>query len=147
MFQPAGKNVHAALFWIHAHLPGGEFCWLGDGVREHPGRDARITEENTATFRCLQADVVDATKVAVRMIMNLVRRTRGVDVCPGLVLENEVRREVLRFSDTLAHLDNPQVDICKLLQILEIVGTLPAFYIGIGNANRILVAQLVDALE
>lgn len=74
--------------------------------------------------------------------MDFVGSARWADVNPCLQMQVQVWPEVLRFRDTLAHLQNPLVYLLKLFEILEIIGALPAFYVGICHARGVTVAQL-----
>lgn len=63
------------------------------------------------------------------------------------MLVDQVRLEILRFSDPLAHLQNPKIQLFELVKVLEIIGTLPAFYIGIRHARWVTVSQLIGQVQ
>lgn len=85
--------------------------------------------------------------MAVGVEVNLVGSTWRVDIDPRLMLVDKVRQEVQGISDTLAHLSDPEVYIPELVQVLENIGTLPPFYIGLFYADRVPFFHLIDQVQ
>lgn len=85
--------------------------------------------------------------MAVRVVVNLVGSAWRVDIDPRLMLVDQVRQEVQGFPDTLAHLPDPEVYIPELVQVLDNIGALPPFYIGLFYAGRVPVFHLLDLLQ
>ena len=90
-------------------------------------------EKDTPAFRRFQTDIIYTAEVAVRVVVNFVRRTRRIDVGPGLQIEPQIRHEVLRFTDSLTDLHNAQAEILEFRQGLNIIRALPALDVGVGD--------------
>ena len=84
--------------------------------------------------------------MAVRVVVNFVRRTRRIDVDPGLQIEPQIRHEVLRFTDSLADLHNTQAEILEFWQGLNIIRALPTLDVGVGDPFGVLIQQTIDLL-
>ena len=84
--------------------------------------------------------------MAIRVVVNLVRRARRIDVGPGLQIEPQIRHEVLGITDPLTDLHNPQAEVLEFRQGLNIIGALPALDVGVGDPSGILFPQTIDPL-
>ena len=85
--------------------------------------------------------------MAVCVEVDLVGSAWRADVDPRLMLVDQVRLEVLRFPDTLAYLQDPAVHLLELAQVLENIGALPPFYIGIRHASRVTVSHPIGRVQ
>ena len=55
--------------------------------------------------------------------------------------------EVLRLGDTLTYLQNTEVYVFEFGQILEIIWALPAIYISIAHAIRVIASHLIGQFQ
>ena len=79
--------------------------------------------------------------MTVGVEVDLVGSPGRTDIEPRLVVISIILLEVQGFADALTHLQNTQVDVIELWEILQIVGALPALYIGICHACGVVAAH------